>query len=120
MKKKLFYLAVAALLAMNVALTSCSKDDEPAVPDSLSGTVWGISSGGNSLTLSFVTEILYEMSASGPGLDELSGMGFYTYSKPNLILKLSIGDDAEEIHGTVKGNKLTLIVEDFELVLTKK
>jgi hypothetical protein len=115
--KKLFYLAVAALLAMNVTFTSCSKDDDdPITPDSLSGTVWGFSAGSNSLTISFTSGMLYELSMSGPDVDDLSGMGLYTYSKPNLVLY----DGDDEIHGTVNGDKLTLVVEGVEVVLTKK
>ncbi|MDR1347142.1 MAG: hypothetical protein LBJ63_01740 [Prevotellaceae bacterium] len=113
-------MAVAALLAMNVALTSCSKDDEVDAPDSLTGTTWVFSEGGNSLTVSFPTDMLYELSMSGPDIDEMDGMGFYTYSRPKVTLKLGIGDDAEEIIGTVNGNKLMLTYEGDNLTLTKK
>jgi hypothetical protein len=115
--KKLFYLAVAALLAMNVTFTSCSKDDDdPTTPDSLSGTVWGLSAGSNSVTISFTSGMMYELSISGPDLDDFSGVGLYSYSKPDLILY----DGDDQIHGTVNGNKLTLSVEGEEIILTKK
>jgi hypothetical protein len=119
--KKLFYLAVAALLAMNVTLTSCSKDDDndSGAPDSLAGTTWVFTAGGNSLTISF-TELLYELTMAGPDVENLSGMGFYTYTKPNVVLKLGVGDEAEEIRGVVNGDKLSLTLAGDTIVLTKK
>jgi hypothetical protein len=119
--KKVFSLAIAALLAMSFTFTSCSKDDDDIVtPDSLSETTWAVRLGDNSLTLSFRTEILYELSTSGPDLGDLEGMGFYTYSKPNLTLTLGMGDSAETIHGVVNGDKLKLTIEGEEITLTKK
>jgi hypothetical protein len=118
--KKLFYLAFAALLAINFTFTSCSKDDEIPTPDSLTGTVWTGSISGNSMTLSFETDILYKLTLSGPAVGNVEGMWFYSYSKPNLVLNLVSEDESEEIHGTVAGNKMTLDLWGTDFVLTKK
>jgi hypothetical protein len=122
--KKLFYLAVVALLAMNVTLTSCSKDDddEIATPDSLSETTWSVSAGGNSMTLYFINTFTYEVTLVGSIWEEAEGkfMGFYSYEKPDITLTLFGGEDKIELYGTVNGNKMTLIFEGDELILVRK
>ncbi|MDR1983610.1 MAG: hypothetical protein LBQ28_02150 [Prevotellaceae bacterium] len=113
--KKVFYLAIAALLAMSFTFTSCSKDDEVTTPDSLTGTSWGISAGGESVTLTFSTQSLFTFAYSGSEGEEIFG-GTYVYSKP----KVTLSDGEDEIYGTVDGNKLTLDFFGDELVLTRK
>jgi hypothetical protein len=116
--KKLFYLVIAALLATSFTFTSCDKDDD--ILDSLEGTTWGFSQDGGSISLSFETATLYTLSISGSDIENISGIGSYSYSKPNLTLYLGIGDSAEKLHGTVNGNTLTLIIENVGIILTKK
>jgi hypothetical protein len=113
--KKLFCLAIVALLAVSFTFTSCSKDDDDL--DSLEGTTWSLSSSGTSMILSFKTAKLYKLEISIPGDEDISGTGPYTYSKPNVTLYDDAGD---EMQGTVNGNKLTLDIGGIGLILTKE
>jgi hypothetical protein len=113
--KKVFCMAIVALLAMSFTFTSCSKDEDGS--DSLEGTRWSMSSSGNSIVLSFETAKLYKLEIYGPDVDDVAGIGTYTYSKPDVTL---YDDEGDELYGTVNGNTLTLIIEGTGLILTKK
>jgi hypothetical protein len=114
--KKLFCLAITALLAMSFTFTSCSKDDdEVATPDSLEGTIWMYSNGDRSLTLNFETFITVKMSIVNPTSGNTTSTGMYNYSKPDFTITFSDG----EVSGTVNGNKMTLYL-DNDITLTRK
>jgi hypothetical protein len=115
--KKLFCLAIVALLAVSFAFTSCGKDDKPD-SESLVGTTWSMSSSGTSIILEFKTSKLYKIEILNFDDEDFSGTGSYTYSAPDITLYDDAGD---ELKGTINGNKLTLFLEDgLGLILTKE
>jgi hypothetical protein len=116
--KKVFYLAVVALLAMSFTFTSCSKDDEVVTPDSLEGTTWAASGGGITVTLTFST-YTYTGVLSYPGYADDSYVDcLYTYA--NHVVILADDNDMVWATGTVNGKKMTLTDGEDEVVLTRK
>ena len=127
--KKLKVLSIA-LIGMSVAFSSCSKDEKDKVnaPDTLTGTSWlyegevdGVHIG---LELDFKTANACELAVmAGVEAEDVIavvggslGTGTYTYTKPNVTIKI----DGDEAKGVVDGNKLTLTIDDDQVVFIKE
>jgi hypothetical protein len=117
MMKKVFSVAITALLAMSLMFTSCSKEDEKE--DTLDGTSWSFAAEDLEIGLSF-TKSRFTMTFDIEGESETID-GTYTYSKPKVTL---VAGEGVELEGTVDGNKLRVDLSEYagynlELLLTK-
>jgi hypothetical protein len=125
--KKLFYLTFA-LLVLSFTVVSCSKDDEVATPDSLTGTEWvgtikitAAVEFNVQATLKFTSDTEFTITSAivpaVPGIEGSEVSGTYTYVKPAVTF---LDKNDESYTGTVSGNKLTTTLLDTSIVFTRK
>jgi hypothetical protein len=94
MKKNLL-LGLTALLALSLAFTACSKDDDDSTPDVLTGTEW-VAEDEDDMFKFYVTE--FEISS-----EHSHYTGTYVYQKPVVEFKFSNG---RTNNTTINGNKM--------------
>jgi hypothetical protein len=104
-------------LALPLMFTSCNKDDEISLP----GTEWTALHEGYEINLKFLDKTKYQVSMFSDGERIGGDAGTYTLSGSSITISSS---DGEDMSGTVKGNKMTLIYyegsEKIEYLFTKK
>ncbi|MBE9488033.1 MAG: hypothetical protein IMY73_02515 [Bacteroidetes bacterium] len=129
MKKLLTLMAI-----FTIALTSCNKDNEPEI-QTLDGTSWNskfkshIEESGVSLDIMASVGFIFEkdivkakigaaaiIDGKTTPYKYITRNGTYTYNPP----KVSITINGETSEGTISGNKMNLIDEGKEIILTKE
>jgi hypothetical protein len=105
--KKVFSVAIIALLALSFTFTSCSKDDD----ETLDGTSWTYEAKNGEIRLSFTTS-RFKMTLDIEDEDSTTVNGTYTYSKSTSKVILE-DNEGTEVEGTVDGNKLRLDFTEY-------